>query len=425
MKHINRIYLAMAAVVLLVIGIAAGHWWAGRSSSDSGTAQSEAATGEQDEPEVLYWYDPMVPDQHFDKPGKSPFMDMELVPRYAESGAGSGAGVEIAFGTRQNLGIRTVEAERGSLGGAISVPGTIGWDLRLEHVVSARVDAIVDRLFVKAPFELVRAGQPLASILAPAWSTALAEASALERADSASARQLQPAARERLRALGLPSGATVRNGRIVLTSPVSGVVTEIGAREGMAAGAGSLLFRVNGTDTVWLEADIPQAGAAAIAPGTPVQARVSALPGRVFEGRVETLLPQLDPGSRTQQARIVLENEDGLLAPGMFAQISLAPVDGAEHVLVPADAVIGSGDDTRVIVMDEEGAFRPVAVQVGQSSGGTTEILAGLEGGERVVASGQFLIDSEASLSGALERLGGDTPEAHSHDAAEPSEPAQ
>ncbi len=205
----------------------------------------------------------------------------------------------------------------------------------------------------------------------------------------------------------------------MLTSPTSGVVSEIGAREGMSAPAGTLLFRINGTETVWLRADIPQAGTAAIRPGTPVQARVSALPGRVFEGRVETLLPQLDPGSRTQQARIVLENEDGLLAPGMFAQISLAPLDGAEHVLVPSDAVIGSGDEARVIVMDD-GRFRPVAVQVGRSSGGTTEILAGLKGGERVVASGQFLIDSEASLSGALQRL--DTPAESGEESATPDE---
>ncbi|MDQ3270434.1 MAG: efflux RND transporter periplasmic adaptor subunit [Pseudomonadota bacterium] len=420
MSRVQRIYLAAAAVALLVVGVVAGQWWAHRAMQAPADAAASADGEAAGDPEILYWYDPMVPDQHFDKPGKSPFMDMQLVPKYAESGAEEGAsGVRIPSDARQNLGIRTVEAERGNLGGAISVPGTIEWDLRQEHVVSARVEAIIDRLFVKAPYEPVRAGQPLASILAPDWSTALAEANALAGADSESAKALRPAARARLRALGLPSGASVRNGRIVLTSPTSGVVSEIGAREGMSAPAGTLLFRINGTQTVWLRADIPQAGTAAIRPGTPVQARVSALPGRVFEGRVETLLPQLDPGSRTQQARIVLENEDGLLAPGMFAQISLAPLDGAEHVLVPSDAVIGSGDEARVIVMDD-GRFRPVAVQVGRSSGGTTEILAGLKGGERVVASGQFLIDSEASLSGALQRL--DTPAESGEESATPDE---
>jgi len=397
--------IAAGAAALLVAGLVGGHWWAQRGSAMTVTGPPAAESGGR---EVLYWYDPMVPGQRFDKPGKSPFMDMQLVPKYADEV--SEGGISIAPGTRQNLGISTVVVERGSLAGTVSVPGTIGWDLRQERVVSARVDAVVDRLFVKAPYEQVRAGQPLASILAPAWSTALAEAGALERAGSPSARALQRAARARLQVLGLPPGTTIRNGRIVLTAPVNGVVSEIGVREGESAPTGTLLFRVNGTDTVWLEAAIPQAAVGAIVPGTPVQARVSTMPGRVFEGWVETLLPQIETGSRTQQARIVLDNPEGVLVPGMFAQITLVPTDGAEHPLVPSDAVIGAGSEARVIVMEEGGSFRAVAVQAGRSGGGFTEILSGLEGGERVVASGQFLIDSEANLSGALERLGGNAP---------------
>ncbi|MFC3130739.1 efflux RND transporter periplasmic adaptor subunit [Coralloluteibacterium stylophorae] len=393
--------------MVLVAGIGLGRWWAGETPAPSPTNSATApAEGER---EVLYWYDPMVPDQHFDQPGKSPFMDMQLVPKYADEATGTG--ILIAPGVRQNLGIRTVEVERGRLPGAISVPGTIGWDLRLEEVMSARVDAIIERVFVKAPYERVQAGQPLAGILAPAWSTALAEAQALRNADSAAAQALQSAAQERLRVLGLPASVRSNDGRIVLSAPVDGVVSEIAAREGATAAAGTLLFRVNGTDTVWLEAAIPQAGVGAIAPGTPVEARVSTLPGKVFEGRVETLLPQIEAGSRTQQARIVLENPEGLLTPGMFAQVTLDPEGGEAHVLVPADAVIGGGTQTRVIVMTREGRFQPVAVQTGRSGGGMTEILSGLEGGERVVASGQFLIDSEASLSGALDRLNADAPE--------------
>ena len=405
MNRTKRIYVVVASLALLVGGIGVGYWWA----SSSGPATSpclgdEAGAPTASQREVLYWYDPMVPAQHFDRPGKSPFMDMQLVPKYAdEVGA---AGISIPPGTRRNLGIRTVEVERGSLAGTVSVPGTIGWDLRQEHVISARVDAVVDRLFVKAPYERVRAGQPLASILAPAWSTALAEARALGQASSSSAQALQSAARERLRVLGVPPGATMHDGRIVLTAPVDGVVSEISVREGQAAPIGTLLFRINGTNTVWLEAAIPQAAVGDIVHGTPVEARVNTVLGRVFKGQVETLLPQIETGSRTQQARIVLDNPDGVLAPGMFAQITLQPADGAEQPLVPSDAVIGAGSEARVIVMGEGGRFRPVAVRTGRSGGGFTEILSGLDGGERVVASGQFLIDSEANLSGALERLG-------------------
>jgi Cu(I)/Ag(I) efflux system membrane fusion protein len=404
MKRANRIAATAAVAVVLLGAVGLGYWW-GRSR-DVGSV----ATGVQSaERKVLYWYDPMAPDQHFDKPGKSPFMDMQLLPKYADEV--SEGGISVAPDVRQNLGVRTVKVERGRLAEAIQVPGTIAWDLRQERIVSARVDSIVDRMYVRAPFESVRAGQPLASVIAPTWSAAVAEVQALGQASSPSARALQSASRERLRTLGLPSGAATTGGRITLTSPVTGVVSEIGVREGQAAPAGTLLFRVTGTSTVWLEAAIPQAGIAGIGAGTPVEAVVDARPGENFRGRVEALLPLVDPGSRTQQARIVLENPDGLLAPGMFAQVTLKPAAEAERPLVPSDALIGGGARTRVIILDANGRFRPLMVRPGRSSGGMTEILFGLKGGERVVASGHFLIDSEVNLSGALERLEAGTAE--------------
>lgn len=423
MNKPNRIVMTATVCVALLGAVGIGYWWgrSGESVPASGASGAQPA-----ERKVLYWYDPMVPDQRFDKPGKSPFMDMQLVPKYAgESGDGE-RGVSIEPDVRQNLGVRTIVVKRGRLAAAIRVPGTIGWDLRQERIVSARVDSIVDRLYVRAPFEPVRAGQPLASVIAPTWSTAIAETRALGQARSPSARALQSASRERLRSLGLPAGAGGGNGgRITLASPVTGVVSEIGVREGQSAPMGTLMFRVNGTGTVWLEAAIPQAGIAGIAAGTRVEAVVDALPGEVFHGRVETLLPLVDTGSRTQRARIVLDNPDGVLAPGMFAQITLQPSAGIERVLLPSDALISAGAQARVIVLGDDDRFRPVVVRTGRSSGGMTEVVAGLKGGERVVASGQFLIDSEASLSGALERLGADaagSPGAAGEEAATPGD---
>jgi len=164
-------------------------------------------------------------------------------------------------------------------------------------------------------------------------------------------------------------------------------------------------LRINGTQAGRPRAAIPQAEAAGITTGWPAIADVEGVPRR-FEGRVEALLPQADPSSRTQAARVVLDNGDGLLAAGQLARVGLEARARAAHWLVPTDAVIGSGERAHVIVRHGDSHFAPVVVHTGESRGGRTEILHGLEGGEQVVASGQFLLDSEASLSGALERLG-------------------
>jgi len=445
--RIKPLALVAAAFVLVAAAVGGGYWWG--QSKDAGGATGAASAERKilywydpmvpqeryDKPgkssmgmelvpkyadegsgggerKVLYWYDPMVPDQHFDKPGKSPFMDMALVPKYADGDAGADSGIRITPGVRQNLGMRTATVELGSLAGTVHAPGTVTWDLRQERVVSARVGSIVDRLHVKAPYETVRAGQPLASVIAREWSTAMAEARALRSGRTAAARSMGSAAGERLRVLGMPAGARPgAGGTVTLTSPVTGVVSEIGVREGEAAGMGTLLFRINGTDTVWLEASVPQASVGDIVRGTPVTAVVTSMPGKTFEGRVEALLPQLDATSRTQKARIVLDNPGGMLAPGMFAQVTIQPVDGAEVPLVPTDALIGSGANARVIVLGADDRFNPVLVRTGRSGGGKTEVLQGRGGGGRVVISGQFLIDSEANLSGALTRLGVGAPD--------------
>lgn len=395
--HTYLILPALAAA-LLAAGAAAGYFWARHN-----TVPAVATTAPHTQPQALYWYDPMVPSQHFDKPGKSPFMDMQLLPKYAD-GSDGGGGIHIDSNLQQSLGIRTTTVERGQLVTQLQVPGTLSWDLRKESLISARVEGTISQLLVKVPFTPVQRGQALAALLAPEWSSAVAEAQALRQAQSASARELQQAAQQRLHVLGVPGGRG-RDGSLVLSAPRDGVISEVLVREGQAVMPGTPLFRVNGADTLWLEAAIPQAAVAAVHAGTPVQAVVSAEPGRTFSGKVEQLLPQIDPTSRTQRARIVLDNHDGLLAAGMFADVTLQAQNGPALPLLPTDALIATGNDSRVIVQARDGRFHPLRVRTGRSSNGRTEILAGLDGGERVVVSGQFLIDSEASLSGALERL--------------------
>jgi Cu(I)/Ag(I) efflux system membrane fusion protein len=392
------------AILLLVIVYLGGR----RHGTPAPASASTRATSPASVDKVLYWYDPMEPAQHFPKPGKSP-MGMEMVPKYADGDSPSG-GVRIDPATVQNLGIRTAPVVRRILSTALRVPGTITWNLREATTVSARVDAVISKLQVRAPYTKVTTGEPLAELLAPQWNSALAEYGALQQAQSADAKALRSAARERLQVLGL-TPADIRSAprgsgaAITLHAPQAGVVTTLDVREGQRVSAGQTLMTLNGLATVWVEAALPQAAAGTVGDGTPATVTVDSLAGREFHGSVETLLPDIDSATRTQRARIVLTNPDGLLSPGMFVSVQLSPVHGEAVPVVPDEALIATGQQTRVIVVDSADHFRPVAVRIGRSGDGYTEILHGLLGGEKIVISGQFLIDSEASLSGALERM--------------------
>jgi Cu(I)/Ag(I) efflux system membrane fusion protein len=407
MKRVLFVLIVLCvAVLLLAIG-----YLGGRHAAPPSPAAT-ASPGKK----ILYWYDTMVPGQHFDHPGLSP-MGMQMVPKYAGEDARTDE-VRVDPATVQNLGIRTATVERRVLTATLQVPGTVTWDLRQAATISARADGVVSRLYVRAPYTTIEAGEPLATIWAPAWNSALAEYAALQQAQSPDAKALRAAARQRLDVLGL-TGADIRgaqrglNGGITVHAPVSGVVTTLDVRDGQRVGAGQTLMTVNGLSTVWVEAALPQSAGGMVRHGTPAIVTVDALPGREFHGTVEALLPDIDATTRTQRARIVLENTDGALSPGMFASVRLAPSQGQAVPAVPSDALITAGPQARLIVVEGNGRFRPVSVRTGRISGGYTEILAGLRTGEKVVVSGQFLLDSEASLSGALDRL-----------AAPPSQPA-
>ena len=377
--------------------------------AETGKGSVEAPPGAR---EVLYWYDPMVPQQHFDKPGKSPFMDMQLVPKYA--GANDDAGtITIEPRQIQNLGVRSARATRGQIGRTVRATGAIAFDERAVTVVSAPVAAIVERLHVRAPLDPVSAGAPLVTLLAPDWTAAQEEYLGLRRARSPGLDGLKAAARQRLLLLGMSDGqirAIERSGRpdtrIVVFAPRDGVLGELSIREGASVMPGTQLVRINGVETVWINAAVPERDAGTIGAGASVTATVPGWPGRDFEGRIEALLPAVDPTTRTLTARVVLENPERLLTPGMFAQLELrSAADERERVLVPSEAVIATGTREVVIIAEGKGRFRAQQVRVGAEGGGQTEVLEGLTEGEAVVLSGQFLIDSEASLSGALARL--------------------
>ncbi|HVH84017.1 MAG TPA: efflux RND transporter periplasmic adaptor subunit [Steroidobacteraceae bacterium] len=397
----------LGAVAVLIVGVGAGYWWGHRQAAPSLTPAAAGAT----QGEVLYWYDPMVPTQHFDKPGKSPFMDMQLVPKYAEAADQTNA-VRVSPALEQNLGIRLGRVERASLPARVRAVGSIAFDERLLELVQSRVDGYITELNVKAPLARVRRGQGLATVLAPQWLEAQQEYLTLLDAQSQSAPALRAAARERLTVLGVPD-AVVRsveetrraNPYTVIRAPIDGVVTELGAREGASFAAGTVLFRINGLTRVWANAQIPEARAAVAVAGSAVEARAAAWPGMVFKGQVLAVLPQVDSQTRTLTARVAIDNREFRLTPGMWVDVDFTEPAAAPQLFVPSEAVITTGRRSIVIVAKPGGSFDVAQVSTGLEEEGKTVILSGLTEGQSVVLSGQFLIDSEASLTATLERL--------------------
>ncbi len=394
--------------ILLAAGLAVGAYLIGKRSADHGP---EVVTTIRPERMVLYWHDPMHPQQKFDQPGKSPFMDMQLVPVYADEKGGDG-GVGVSALVQQNLGLRVATAELADLGQETRAAGYVQADERRIVRAEVRTPGWVERLHVRAVNDPVREGQVLAEIYSPELLAAQEEYLLTRRMAQANPGDagLAQAARRRLELLGMPEASIGRldagsaaERRVPLLAPISGVVSELGVREGAMVQAGAAAFTVTDLSSVWIAIEVPEAQGALLRQGARASAAVRTLPGRAYEGRVDYVYPEVNAQTRTLRARIALPNPGLLLKPGMFAEVILSSAT-RKALTVPTEAVIQTGARS-VVIVAESGRFRPVQVKVGAEARGRSEILEGLKPGEQVVVSGQFLIDSEAGLRGALERL--------------------
>lgn len=393
--------------LLLALGLAlagAGFLLGQRSSQDRAAGTAASADARQ----VLYWHDPMVPGPRFDKPGKSPFMDMQLVPVYAGSDTSASA-VQMSPAVQQNLGIRYATVRRAQAASSFDAIGTVQFDARLNVAVQTRVAGYVEQLAVRAPMEHVRKGQALVTIFAPDWLGPQNEWLALQRTGAAP--ELIAAARDRMRALSIPADLVRRSeeagsaqARFTLSAPRSGVVTELGIREGVAVSPGMTLFRIAGLDKVWAVAEVPEAQVLALRRGQKVKARLQADGAQTFEGELKEILPEVSANTRTLQARFEVENQNGQLTPGMLLRLQIAG-PASSRLLVPAEAVIRTGQRAVVIVRQGVDAFAPREITLGLELGEDIEVVQGLREGDEVVASGQFLIDSEARLRSVLGSL--------------------
>jgi Cu(I)/Ag(I) efflux system membrane fusion protein len=368
---------------------------------------NQTAPAKPGESKVLYWYDPMYPATHFDKPGKSPFMDMDLVPRYAEDT--ESLGIRIDPAQVQNLAVRTQKVERGRLVFARDIPANIAFnDYQFSHI-QPRAEGFVENTYALAVGDTVTAGAPLADITVPGWAADQSEYLLL-KSQQASA-QLVRGVRERMRLTGMPeemlkavdSSGSVQT-RMTIPAPIDGVITDFDVYLGMNVDKGMTIATIRGRSPVWVTADVPERDIHLVEGSKRIRITVPAWPDLAFYAESFILLPKADQETRTVQLRLVLENPEGKLRPGLTATIRLRGTD-EEALLVPTQSIIDVGSEQRVITRAADGSFVPKTVQVLRSSREKTSIASGLEEGDEIVVSGIFLIDSEANLSGALERM--------------------
>ena len=366
-------------------------------------AQSEEAR------KVLYWVAPMDPNYRRDEPGKSP-MGMDLIPVYEEAGAEASVDVTISPTVINNMGVRTAKAQKGRLWRHINTVGYVDYDeTGLSHV-HLRTDGWIERLYVKSVGERVKRGSRLLDLYSPTLVNAQEE---YLQAQAAGQQTLIRASRDRLRALGVSSGQIKRlhnTGKVPQTITVyarqDGIVASLKTPEGMYVKPATKVMSLADLSTVWLLAEVFEQQADWIKEGQPADVRLSYMPGRVWRGKVEYIYPDLDPKTRTLKVRLSFENPDEALKPNMYANVTLYAGEKQDVIFIPREALINTGEQQRVIIDFGEGRFAPRHVTAGMESGDSVEILEGITAGETVVTSGQFLIDSEASLKASLARMG-------------------
>ena len=426
----NSIKKSLLVLTLIAMGIAAG-WslaqWRAGTAQVADASGAHAGAGATTERKVLYWYDPMSPTQKFDKPGKSPFMDMDLVPKYADEDGQDGSGLSVSPETVQSLGLRTAEVVQGSISADVDVVGTVLLNDREVSIVQARAAGFVERVYARAPGDVIAAGAPLADLLLPEWVAAQREFLAVRALKDES---LTEAARQRLLLLGMPGSLVAQversgepRGLYTVTVPHGGLVAELMVRQGMTVTAGASLARVNGLSTVWVEVAVPEAQSGPLQLGQAAQVRLAAFPGESLRARIVAILPEANRDTRTVRVRLELPNPGQRLKAGMSGQVTLKGNEQSA-LLVPSEAVVRTGRRALAYVVDGPGKFHPVEVQLGAEIGDQLVVKSGLAAGQQVVASAQFLIDSEASLRGLLPaQAGASTPaqEHGAHGAAGPS----
>jgi Cu(I)/Ag(I) efflux system membrane fusion protein len=392
---------------------------------------------------IVFYRNPMDPTITSPVPAKDE-MGMDYVPVYADqapSAASGGATVTIDPAVVQNMNVQTSTAERRDLTREIRTVGYLDYDQEKMVSVTTKYQGFVQKVHVNYVGEPVRAGQKLFDIYSPELVqtqqellSALAFAQRLQDAPTEArqrAEALVVAARERLgfwdissdqirelEARGTPSRT------LTVTAPTSGVVMmRMNGLEGMAVKPGMELFHIANLSTLWLSVEVFEDQLPWLRQGSEASISLSYFPGETFRGKVRFVEPEVEPKTRTVGLRLEVPNPDGRLRAGMYATVKFSPVVARDAVVVPASSVLRTGERSIVLVAEGGGRFTPHDVELGVESGRDVQVLSGIEAGQEIVTSAQFLIDSESNLQAAMQQLISATRKAEQAPATSPDAP--
>lgn len=365
------------------------------------------------EKKLLYWVAPMDPNFRQDGPGKSP-MGMDLVPFYDEGDSSDELAVTISPATVQNLGVRTEKTRFGKLPKKINTVGYVNFDENMISHLHLRTEGWIEKLVAKSEGERVKKGDLLFELYSPTLVNAQDEYIQALRSKN---KRLVRASFERLRSLGVDKEQINKIKRtrkseqlIKIKAAQDGIVSTLNAREGMFVKPKMEVMALVDLSSIWVQVEVFEREAEWVKVGNPAEITLSYIPGRTWKGVVEYVYPSLDPLTRTLRARLKFDNQDEALKPNMFANVIIYGGATKDIVSIPLEALIRTGDSERVIVSLGEGKFIPREVVSGIESGDRIEIIKGLKGGEEVVTSSQFLLDSEASIKASFSRMTDTTP---------------
>ncbi|EOG7034361.1 efflux RND transporter periplasmic adaptor subunit, partial [Aeromonas salmonicida] len=398
MSHKSSQKLLVSAL-LLALG-AGGGYWAAKQTGDGATAKEKTP---------LYWVNPMDPRDKRDGPAKDN-MGMDFIPVYEEQKSGSPGTVTISPEIQQNLGVRLAKVERLPIHQQIETVGYVGYDEDRLEAVNARMAGWIRTLAIKSEGQKVAKGSLLYEIYAPDLVNAQHEY--LLALNTTNPLLLLRAAEGKLKSLQVPAdqiAALKRNRQVRETigiyAPSSGYVSELKVREGQYVEPAAALFNISTLQQVWVSAEVFERQAAQLKVGDPVTMTLDYAPGRSWQGRVDYLYPTLDAATRTLKVRLRVDNPDEFLKPNMFAKVAIRTGQGEPRLVVPSEAVIRTGSQDRLVLALGDGNFKSVAVTLGSQFGDKVAIKAGVETGDSIVSSAQFLLDSESAIDSDFQRM--------------------